>query len=75
MAATVLSTSCTQKLIHPYRRQAMAAFFRFCRATSDTSAGGAPSGGAPVAAARGGNGAEAPRRRTAAGAACSCSRD
>jgi len=34
--ATELRTSCTQKAIQPYRRQALAAVLRFCLATSVT---------------------------------------
>lgn len=48
-AATVVSTSCTQNVIHPYRRQALAAFFRFCRATSDTTSSSARSAAAESA--------------------------
>ena len=62
-AATVVSTSCTQNVIQPYRRQALAAFFRFCRATSDTtssscrSAAAASAGDAALATTVGGRAA------------------
>ncbi len=49
--ATEVRTSCTQKAIQPYRRQALAAVLKFCLATSVTgSNAGAASGVAIISA-------------------------
>jgi hypothetical protein len=52
--ATEVRTSCTQKAIQPYRRQTLAAVFKFCLATSVTGSnaggGGAVSGAGIISA-------------------------
>lgn len=44
-AATDVRTSCTQKASQPYRRQALAAVMRFCRAASEIVSSSGTTGG------------------------------